>query len=113
MSDIGRYLQQHTETIVPLYKDYSARYWDLSLDGNNKEFERALVDAKQRYLHVYNNRDEFRQLQEWRTASATLQPEEARQYKLVYDSFVPNQIPAEVLRDIIEKETEIENLFNT
>ena len=60
MSEIGQYLQQHTNTIVPLYKEYSERYWNLSLDGNNKDLERALVDAKQRYLHVYNNREEFR-----------------------------------------------------
>ena len=41
------------------------------------------------------------------------QPLEARQFKLIYDSFVPNQIEPEVLQDIVERETQIENLFNT
>ena len=33
--------------------------------------------------------------------------------KLIYDAFVPNQIEEDVLRGIVERETQIENLFNT
>ena len=112
MREISSYIKRHEQTIVPLYKEYNLKYWDLSLAGNEAA-EQALVAAKQRYLRVYNNREEFRQLQEWRNASRALPPEEARQYKLIYDAFVPNQIDEEVLKEIVEKETHIENLFNT
>jgi len=113
MSEIGTYLKQHEQNVIPLYKDYNVKYWELSLAGNNQELERALVAAKERYLRVYNNREEFRQLQEWKAASNALTPEETRQFKLVYDSFIPNQIEEAILREIVEKETQIENLFNT
>ncbi len=112
MSEISGYIKQHEETIRPLYKDYSLKFWDLSLKGDS-ESEKALVESKQRYLSVYNNRAEFRQLQEWRTASEALPELEARQFKLIYDTFVPNQIEEDVLRDLVERETQIENLFNT
>src|SRR5688572_20458276 len=111
MREISNYIRHHEQTIVPLYKDYSLKFWDLSLAGN-EEREKALVASKERYLRVYNNRDEFKQLQEWNAASAALPPDEARQFKLIYDSFVPHQIDEEVLRDIVERETQIENLFN-
>src|SRR5438552_12141487 len=106
------YIRQHEETIRPLQKDYSQKFWELSLTGDDK-LEKELVESKARFLHVYNNREEFRQLQGWKDEASKLDPLEARQFKLIYDSFVPNQIEPEVLQDIVERETQIENLFNT
>ena len=111
---VGAYLRHHEAVIAPLHKDYSLRFWDLSLAGNSEEFEKALVAAKERYLKVYNNREEFRQLREWKAASGIpLDELEARQLKLIHDAFVPNQIEEQVLREIVERETQIENFFNT
>src|SRR4029079_3400688 len=98
--------------IQPLQKDYSEKIWQLSLSGDEK-LERELVEAKARYLRVYNNKEEFRQLQNWKSSAQTLNPIDARQFKLIYDSFVPYQIDPAVLQDIVQRETQIENLFNT
>src|SRR4030095_14568982 len=97
-AEIRSYIQQHNNVIAPLHKDYSLRMWDLSLDGNNEALEKALVSAKERYLKVYNNREAFRRLREWKKAAAHLDEIEARQLKVIHDSFVPNQIDEEVLR---------------
>src|SRR5207249_6643830 len=86
--------------------------WDLSRTGS-EESEKALIAAKERYLRVYNNREEFRRMQEWKKANPPLAAIDARQFKLIYDSFVPHQIDEDVLRDIVERETQIENLFKT
>src|SRR6188508_2773162 len=97
--EIGRYIKQHEETIAPLYKEYGAKFWELSLSGN-EEKERALVNAKERYLKVYNNRDEFQQVRQWRRSAEGLDPLQARQLKLIHDNFVPHQIDEKVLREI-------------
>jgi len=112
-AEVTSYLRQHQKTIEPLHKDYSLRFWDLSLAGNNREFEKALVESKERYLKVYNNREEFRQLREWKHADLQLDEFDGRLLKLVHDAFLPNQIDEHVLREIVERETQIENLFNT
>jgi peptidyl-dipeptidase A len=96
-----------------LLKDYSLKLWDLSLNGNDEALEKALVASKERYLRVYTNRDEFRQLREWKAAGLQLDELEARQLRLIHDAFVPNQIDEAVLRDIIQREIQIENTFNT
>src|SRR5262249_10083823 len=62
---------------------------------------------------VYNNKKEFHQLREWKAAGVQLDEIDARQLKLIHDAFVPNQIDEDVLRDIVERETQIENTFNT
>src|SRR5262249_43230335 len=95
-----------------LYRDYSLKAWDLSINGT-EELEKALVAAKERYLRVYSNREEFRQLQAWKKENPPLSTNDARQFKLIYDNFVPNQLDEGVLRDIVEREAQIENLFNT
>jgi peptidyl-dipeptidase A len=112
MSEITDYIQQHERTIIPLYRDYSLKFWDLSLSGSG-DLEKALIEAKERYLRVYNNREEFRQIREWLKAHPTLSEIEARELKLIHDAFVPNQIEQDVLHDLVERETQIENLFNT
>jgi peptidyl-dipeptidase A len=112
-SDVRSYVQQHEAIIAPLHKDYSLKFWDLSLDGTNSQFEKGLVEAKERYLKVYNNKEEFQQLRQWRQANPPLDELTARQFKLIYDAFVPNQIDPEVLREIVQRETTIETLFNT
>ena len=112
-SDIASYIQHHEATIAPLYKDYGRTFWDLSLSGN-EEREKELVAAKERYLKIYNNREEFQQLRHWKASELqSLDPIQARQFKLIYDSFVPHQINEEILLDIVQRETHIETLFNT
>jgi peptidyl-dipeptidase A len=113
MTDAANYIRRHESVIAPLHKDYSVKLWDLSLDGNNEALSSALVAAKERYLKVYTDREEFRQIREWKTANVQLDEIEARQLKLIHDAFVPNQIEESVLRDIVERETRIENTFNT
>ena len=111
-AEISNYIREHEATVKPLHKDYSLRVWELSLSGNDA-LEKALVAAKERYLKVYNNREEFKKVREWKSSGAQLNAVEARQLKLIHDSFVPNQIEEDVLRDIVERETQIENFFNT
>ncbi len=111
-SAVSNYVSRHTAIIAPLHKDYSLKFWELSLSGN-EQLEKALVEAKERYLKVYNNPDEFRQVRQWKSSNPRLDEIDARQLKLIHDTFVPNQIEPDVLRDIVERETQIENLFNT
>ncbi len=109
---IQDYIRRHEEQIRPLHMDYCRKLWDLSLTGDEAR-EKQVAESKERYLQVYNDRNEFRQLQQWKSSVGELDPLEARQFKLIYDSFVPNQIEPDVLRDIVQRETQIENLFNT
>jgi len=111
-TEINNYIRQHESTIVPLHKDYNQKVWELSLSGN-EEREKAVVAAKERYLKVYNNQQEFQQLRQWKSSTAQLDPLAAREFKLIYDSFVPQQINEDVLHDIVQRETHIETLFNT
>lgn len=112
-AEVIEYVRRHEATIAPLQRDYSLRLWDLSLAGTNPEFEQAVVEAKERYLKVYNNQEEFRQLRQWKAAGLRVDELTGRQFKLIYDAFVPNQIEPAVLRDIVQRETQIENIFNT
>src|SRR5215831_17356943 len=110
--EISAFIKQHEQTIAPLYKDYSLKFWELSTDSNETR-EKALVQSKSAYLKVYNNRQDFRQLRSWLPKLADLPEIEARQLRLIHDAYVPNQIEEAVLQEIVERETQIENEFNT
>src|SRR5262249_49618629 len=111
-TEINAFIEQHEQTVIPLSIDYSLKFWELSIDGTEQR-EKALVDAKERYLRIYSNKADFRQLRDWRSTASQLPPVDPRVFKLIYDTYVPHQIDEDVLRDIVQRETEIENLFNT
>jgi len=112
-AEVRDYIRSHEKIIAPLYSDYSLKFWSLSLDGTNADLEKALVAAKESFLKVYSNPSEFRQIRAWQKAGIHLDEIEARQLKLIHDAFVPNQIEESVLRDIVERETQLETAFNT
>src|SRR2546430_6188870 len=78
---IKEYIDQHAKTIAPLHKDYSLKFWELSLKGDEEQ-EKALVAAKERYLKIYNNREEFQQIRQWISSNPRLDEIEARELKL-------------------------------
>src|SRR5215467_13178489 len=98
MSEISNYIEHHQKTVIPLYRDYSLRFWDLSLAGNDAS-EKELVAATETYLQIYNNREEFQQIQHWLKSDPKLSAGDARQLKLIHDTFVPHQIEKDLLRD--------------
>ena len=112
LTEIRTYIQRHEREIAPLYIDYSLKFWDMSLQGNETQ-EKALIEAKERYVKVYNNEAEFKQIRAWLHAGPDLPEIESRQLKLIHDAFAPNQIPESLLMDIVGRETQIETLFNT
>jgi peptidyl-dipeptidase A len=111
-STIREYIDRHAEIAAPLLKDSALKFWEFSLAGND-ELEKDLVTARERYLKIYNDRKEFAQIRKWVSSNHQLDEVYTRQLKLIHDAFVPNQIEPDVLRDIVERETQIENLFNT
>jgi hypothetical protein len=62
-AEIRDYIRGHENTVAPLLKDYNLKFWELSLNGT-EDREKALVEAKARFLKVYSNREEFRRLRE-------------------------------------------------
>ena len=67
-AEVSKYISDHNAISASLYKDYSLKFWELSLSGN-EQHEKALVEAKERYLKVYNNADEFRQVRQWKSSA--------------------------------------------
>src|SRR3954464_3140344 len=97
--EIAAFIKEHEDTIGPLYKDYSLKFWELSRNGDAQR-EKELVESKERYLKVYADKNDFKQLRAWKEAASQLPEIEARQYRLIHDTYVPNQIEENVLRDI-------------
>src|ERR1051325_5050575 len=84
-SSISEYIDRHTEIVGPLHKDCSLKFWEFSLTGN-PELEKALVTARERYLKIYNDREELAQIRRWISGNPPLNQVEARQLKLIHDA---------------------------
>ena len=111
--EIGSYVRQHEAVIAPLHKEYSLKFWDLSLDGNNPQVDRRSSKRRSAISRSTTTGTSSSSCVTGRVPDFELDELTARQFKLIYDAFVPNQIEPEVLRDLVQRETQIETLFNT
>ena len=111
--ELRAFLTQHNKTIEPLHRDYSRSFWEMSLAGTPESVD-ALVAAKGRYLDVYRDRKAFERLKSWRKEmSGDLGEVSARELECAYLDFLPYQMDADVLKEIVYKEAQIEKTFNT
>ena len=111
--DIRTFLSQHNKAIEPLHGDYSRSFWEMSLAGTSESVD-ALVAAKGRYLDIYRDRKAFERLKSWRKErSSDLGDLTARELDCAYLDFLPYQMDADVLKEIVYREAQIEKTFNT
>jgi len=62
---------------------------------------------------IYSNKEEFEQLKKWKESSSITEPILQRQLILLYNNYVKNQMDTALMRQIVEKGSEIANKFNT
>ena len=101
-AEITEYIRQHEATVAPLYKDYSLKFWELSLSAMPTTRKRSWLRRRSTSRSTTIASTSKASLRSIRRPMDTI---DARELKLIHDSFVPNQIEESVLRDIVERET--------
>jgi peptidyl-dipeptidase A len=106
------FLDSHIKTVEPLFKEYSIAAWAASLSGKTEDFQKAAdLDLKTRT--IYSNRPEFAAIKAWKQGGKITDPLLARQLEILYLSYLPNQIDADLLKQIVQQGVKVEEEFNT
>jgi len=105
------FLQRHVATIEPKFKAMNLANWNASATGEKKYYdEQAALEIE--FRTIYSNKDEFAQLKKWKEAGTIKDSLLQRQLTLLYNSYLVNQIEPALMKQIVEKSTEIANTFN-
>lgn len=109
------FLDEFVPQRAALDRDVNLAYWAATNASSEEESAReyarkAELELEWRRLHA--DRERFAALQEFRDSAELTDPLLRRQVELLYLTFLPNQIPDELLQRITDLSNEIEQTFN-
>lgn len=106
------FLEQHTKTIQPLYKNLCETYRKASISGKAEDYKLS-ENAQLVYNDIYTDPKVFAEIQELSKNETNWNPSLKRQYEVVYRLYLSSQWDKNLLEKIISLGTEIEQKFST
>jgi peptidyl-dipeptidase A len=104
------FVDRHIAQIEPVSTQINRAYWDATTTGKPedfKKFEQLQVQLRQ----VYQSPKDFNRVKAFRTAGLK-DPILARQIDKLYLAYLSNQIPADLMRQIVELDTRVQENYN-
>jgi peptidyl-dipeptidase A len=111
MEKIQSFIKAHEKIIKPIYKNAQKAYWAASISGKEEDFKKYEILAK-KYSKLYNNKSEFEKIKEFKSKNIP-NPILKRQIDILYNNYLSSQGDLSLINKIIEKQTKIEQKFNT
>ncbi|CDR34642.1 M2 family metallopeptidase [Criblamydia sequanensis] len=102
------FIKKHVEKIEPLEQKRNLAWWNLATTGK-EVFEEELKELEKEIKLIYSNQEDFLFLKE--KEGSLKDPLLERQRKLLYLRYAENQIPKELIDQIVALETEIESIY--
>ncbi|MBD3378371.1 peptidase M3A and M3B thimet/oligopeptidase F [candidate division KSB1 bacterium] len=106
------FIHEHTAKVEPLQKRAALAYWNAATTGDEKYYkEYGQLDLEIR--RIYASKQDFEFLKQLRQENSQEDGLLKRQLDVLYLSFLENQAKDELLKEIVELSTKIEQTFST
>ncbi len=106
------FITAHVQKIKPMDKEANLAWWNAAVSGKSEDYDKvSKLTLKIRQL--YSNSQEFSFLKDLKKSGQVKDAVLARQLVVLYNAYLENQIEAELLKEIVDLGTEIEQRFST
>ncbi len=106
------FVMAHTARVEPLTTQANLVYWDATTTGKPEYYDK-LSELQLEIRRIYSDRRDFRMLKELKELGVVTDPVLARQLDKLYYAYLPNQVSPELLEQIIELDTKVQEEYNT
>ncbi len=106
------FISAHVEKIKPMEKEANLAYWNAANSGKSEDYDKVsklMLELRR----VYSDPCDFAFLKETKESGQVKSPKLTRQLNVLYNSYLENQIEPDLLKQIVELNTEIEKKFST
>jgi len=111
-SGLARFIEAHVAQVAPLWTQANLTYWEATTTGKKEAWDRyETLQLKIRQLH--SNREDFARIKAFREAGPIADPRLARQLDKLYYAYLQNQIEPELLTQIVQLDTQIQQTYNS
>ncbi|MGD2094968.1 MAG: M2 family metallopeptidase [Phycisphaerales bacterium] len=111
-TEMTEFITAHVEKIRPVAKEMSLAYWDASISGKSKDYDKV-SELTLEIRQIYSDPEDFSFLKEVKESGKVKNPVLSRELSLLYNAYLENQIEPELLKQIVDLGTEIEKNFST
>ena len=106
------FLDTYLSELAVMEKAYALSWWAAQNSGKKEDFD-AYEAADLALKKMHSDKARYEKVGALLGHEAELDPQTARSLEVAYLSFKGNQLPADVLEDMVKRSSEIEQLFNT
>jgi peptidyl-dipeptidase A len=106
------FIAARVEKIKSLEKQANLASWEAAATGDPNAYDRS-SELTLQLRQVYSNPQEFALLKGFKESGRIADPLLARQLTVLYNSYLANQIDPELLKQIVELDTQIQKNFST
>ena len=109
-AEIQQFVTELEAQIAPLEKQLCLLHWEFATTGS-AEAGQKLAEIEKQYKTIFSDPKNFGKVQAWQQTKID-DPSMARQVDLLVDSYTPNQLDKATISELVERQTEIENVFH-
>ncbi len=108
--EIRQFIEDHVNKIKEISKKQRIAYWNAQVTGEDKYYKET-EELSKRLQKIYNNKKDFEKVKKW-NRSKIKDLMLRRQIKILYDDFLSCQGDLNLLHELTEKESRIDQKFN-
>lgn len=105
------FLDVYLTELATMEKAFTTSWWNAQNSGKKEEFE-AYAAADLALKKMHSDAARYQKVATLLDHKAEIEPQAARALEVAYLSFKGNQLPADVLEDMVKRSNEIEQVFN-
>ncbi|MFH1453186.1 MAG: M2 family metallopeptidase [Armatimonadota bacterium] len=106
------FIQYYEAKVSPVFKEAGIAYWNASISGKDEDY-----DIYARYSleldTIHSNKEDFEKIKMFKESGQLNDPIIKRSIDVIYNSYLPKQIDKDLLKQIVDAETETEKTFST
>jgi len=110
--ELNDFITAHVAKVKPLSKAAALASWDAAVTGKSEDYQR-MSELNLEIRRLYSDRDDFEYLKAAMESGQIRDALLARQMRVLYNSYLSNQIEPGLLKEIVELATQIEQKFST
>lgn len=110
--ELRSFLKDYEAKVIPLSKESALSYFNASITGKDSDYERS-AKAQIALERIHSDTAAFAKVKAFRESGNITDPLLKRQLDIVYLSYLGKQIDMKTLEELINRQTVIEQRFNT
>ncbi len=109
--EMKTFIEDYVAAVKPLEKQANLADWDASITGDKAKYKEA-ADIEIKLTKIHSNKADFKKIKGFLKENIK-DPILKREMEILYETFAPNQGDPALLKEIIEKQSAVEQKFNT